>query len=82
MSRISREAFTREPMAATRAAACGPVFVLARGAPTHVLMNITDYERLAGSAPSHGDIRAMPDATTLDLDAHRIALRLTPDAAD
>ena len=34
---------------AKRAAHSGPVFITNRGRPTHVLLNVEDYRRLAGA---------------------------------
>ncbi len=42
----SRE-FNQDTARAKREAAAGPVFVTDRGRPTHVLLTVEDYERLA-----------------------------------
>lgn len=41
----SRE-FNQDTARAKRAAKSGPVFITDRGAPSHVLMTVEDYERL------------------------------------
>jgi prevent-host-death family protein len=43
----SRE-FNQDTARAKRAAADGPVFVTDRGKPTHVLLTMAEYQRLAG----------------------------------
>ena len=44
----SRE-FNQDTSGARTAAQQGPVFITDRGRPTHVLLTIDDYRRLAGS---------------------------------
>jgi hypothetical protein len=43
----SRE-FNQDTGSAKRAAAEGPVFITDRGKPSHVLLSIEEYQRLAG----------------------------------
>jgi prevent-host-death family protein len=47
----SRE-FNHDASGAKKAARRGPVFITDRGRPTHVLLTIEDYQRLAGSGMS------------------------------
>jgi prevent-host-death family protein len=45
---FSSRDFTRDVSAAKRAAANGPVFITDRGRPAFALLQIKDYNRLAG----------------------------------
>ena len=47
---FSSRDFTRDVSAAKRAAANGPVFITDRGRPAFALLQITDYNRLAGKS--------------------------------
>ncbi|WCC80373.1 type II toxin-antitoxin system prevent-host-death family antitoxin [Cutibacterium equinum] len=51
----SRE-FNRDVTAAKRAARQGPVTITEHGRPSHVLMTIEEFERLAGTQERMGDI--------------------------
>ncbi|WP_028312339.1 type II toxin-antitoxin system Phd/YefM family antitoxin [Derxia gummosa] len=55
----SRE-FNQDTSKAKKAALNGPVFITDRGRPAHVLLSITDYERLVGKRASIVDLLAMP----------------------
>jgi hypothetical protein len=68
---FSSRDFTRDVSAAKRAAANGPVFITDRGRPAFALLQIKDYNRLAGknelsfldvmdSLPGGGDIAFDP----------------------
>lgn len=43
---ISSSKFNQGASEVTRAATDGPVFIMDRGKPTHVLMSFEDYQRL------------------------------------
>ena len=47
---FSSRDFTRDVSAAKRAAANGPVFITDRGRPAFALLQIKDYNRLAGKS--------------------------------
>lgn len=68
---FSSRDFTRDVSAAKRAAANGPVFITDRGRPAFALLQINDYNRMAGkseqsllelmdSIPGGGDIDFEP----------------------
>lgn len=52
---------------AKRAARNGPVIITDRGKPTHVLLSIEDYDRLAGGACDLTAILAMSCLSEIDL---------------
>lgn len=56
----SRE-FNQDAGSAKRAAKTGPVFITDRGRPSHVLLTITDYRRLAMQQPTIIDLLSEPD---------------------
>ncbi len=49
---FSSRDFTRDVAAAKTAALSGPVLITDRGQPAFVMLNIDDYQRLQGQAPS------------------------------
>lgn len=48
MAVLSAREFNQDVSAAKRAAADGPVIITDRGRPSHVLLSIEDFNRLAG----------------------------------
>ncbi len=62
----SRE-FNQDVSQAKRAARIEPVFVTDRGRPTHVLMSVETYRRLAGQTETIVDLLAMPTLPAADL---------------
>ena len=50
-----------------REAASGPVFVTDRGRPTHVLLTVEDYERLAKPKVSVAEAFYWPGASEVEL---------------
>lgn len=64
----SRE-FNQDTARAKRAAAEGPVFITDRGEPSHVLLSIEEYRRLAGrGGQSIADLLWMPGAEDIELE--------------
>lgn len=53
---------------AKRAARLGPVFITDRGKPSHVLLSIEDYRRLAGQRRSLVDALSMPGLADIDFE--------------
>ena len=62
----SRE-FNQDTARAKREAASGPVFVTDRGRPTHVLLTVEDYERLAKPKVSVAEAFYWPGASEVEL---------------
>lgn len=68
--RITSREFNQDTGRAKRAAATGPVFITDRGQPSHVLLTIGDYERLAASHPTIVELLAEPAGVEdIDFDA-------------
>ena len=70
MKIIGSREFNQDLSAAKRAARLEPVFVTDRGRPTHVLMSIEAYRRLAGDRATIVDLLALPaDTVEVPIDA-------------
>jgi prevent-host-death family protein len=63
---LSSGEFDRDTSRAKKAAMNGPVFVTDRGKPSHVLLTIEEYRRLAGTGQSLVAPLAMPDAEAVE----------------
>jgi len=72
---LTSRQFNQDTNGAKRAAEQGPVFITTRGRPTHVLLTIEDYRRLAGEEGSIVDRIAMPDAEQAPFEPSRAAPR-------
>lgn len=67
MKLIAARAFNQDVTAAKRLALAEPVFVTDRGRPTHVLLSIAAYRRMAGEEDLVTDLLAAePGAAALD----------------
>ncbi len=66
---ISSREFNQDTSKAKKAAANGPVFITDRGRPAHVLLTITEYERLKGPEKSLAELLYMPGAEDIDLES-------------
>ncbi len=71
---LSSRAFNQDTSGAKKAALNGPVFITDRGRPAHVLLNIDDYRKLAGSSLSLADALACPDGADIDFDPPRVEI--------
>lgn len=71
---FSSRDFTRDVSAAKRAAANGPVFITDRGRPAFALLQIKDYNRLAGkSEQSLLDLMdSIPGGENIDFDPPKL----------
>lgn len=65
---LSSRQFNQDTSGAKRAAKKGPVFITDRGRPTHVLLSIDDYRKLAGDRASIVHLLAMPGAADIDFE--------------
>lgn len=59
---------------ARRAAKSGPVFITDRGRPTHVLLGIEEYRRLAGTGRSLAEALSMEGLADIDFEPPRVDL--------
>ena len=69
----SRE-FNQDTSRAKRAAKKGPVFITDRGQPSHVLLSIDEYRKLAGKPRQNiMDLLAMPEMESIEFDPPRMS---------
>lgn len=73
----SRE-FNQDSGRAKKAAEKGPVFITDRGQPSHVLLSIDDYRRLAGGQAKIADLLSHAASAGVDLPIVRRADRARP----
>lgn len=73
----SRE-FNQDSGRAKKAAEKGPVFITDRGQPSHVLLSIDEYRRLAGSQAKIADLLSHAASTDVELPIVRRADRPRP----
>lgn len=69
ITKISSREFNQDSGKAKRAAADGPVFITDRGTPSHVLLTIEEYRRLAGEGANLASALSMPGLSDIDLDS-------------
>ena len=79
----SRE-FNQDTASAKRAAQEGPVFITDRGKPSHVLLSIEEYRRLAGeqSRLDLGVALWMPGADEIEFEIPRLPWPIRPVSFD
>lgn len=78
MTTISSRKFNQDTSGAKKAAERGPVFITDRGRPSHVLMTVEDYRRIAGKNASIVELLAMPDAEEIEFDPSPVRIDLRP----
>jgi prevent-host-death family protein len=69
---LSSREFNQDTSRAKKAARNGPVFVTDRGRPSHVLLTIEEYRRLAGTGQNLVDLLAMPDAEAVEFEPPKL----------
>lgn len=79
---LSSREFTARVAEAKRWANHSPVFINDRGQPTHVLLNIAEYERLAIGGKNIVDALALPDADDFDFEPPKARIKLRPFPSD
>ena len=75
---LSSREFTARVAQAKRWADESPVFISDRGRPTHVLLAISEYERLTIGGKNIVDVLAMPEADEFDFEPPKARIRLRP----
>lgn len=69
---LSSREFNQDASGAKRAAQRGPVFITDRGEPSHVLLSIEDYRKLASKQPNIVAQLAMPAAGAIEFSPPRL----------
>jgi prevent-host-death family protein len=77
---FSSRDFTRDVSAAKRAAANGPVFITDRGRPAFALLQINDYNRMAGKSEQSllELMDSLPCEDDIDFDPPRLNVVFKP----
>ena len=68
---LSSRKFNQDASGAKKAAKNGPVFITDRGRPAHVLLTITEYQRLTSGSVSIVDMLAMPGIEAIEFEPSR-----------
>ena len=68
---FSSRKFNQDASGAKKAAKNGPVFITDRGRPAHVLLTITEYQRLTSASVSIVDMLAMPGIEEVEFEPPR-----------
>ncbi|VVD70967.1 type II toxin-antitoxin system Phd/YefM family antitoxin [Pandoraea fibrosis] len=69
---ITSREFNQSASEAKKASLSGPVFITDRGRPSHVLLSIEEYRKLAGGMTSLADALAQHGGDDIDFDAPRV----------
>jgi len=72
---LSSREFNQDTSRAKKAARKGPVFITDRGQPSHVLLTVEEYRRLAGASfgsQTLADVLAMPGAEDIEFEPGRL----------
>ena len=72
MTKLSSREFNQDTGRAKKAAEAGPVFITDRGRPSHVLLSMADYEKLAHTGESIVDLLGMVEGTEIEFDPPRL----------
>ena len=71
-TKLSSREFNQDTSRAKRAAKRGPVFITDRGRPSHVLLSVEDYQKLAEKQKSIVDLLGMPAASEVEFEPPRL----------
>ncbi|HEY1262723.1 MAG TPA: type II toxin-antitoxin system Phd/YefM family antitoxin [Terriglobales bacterium] len=72
ITKLSSREFNQDTSRAKRAAKRGPVFITDRGRPSHVLLTVEEYQRIAVGQKSAADLLAMPAAAEIEFEPPRV----------
>ena len=72
ITKLSSREFNQDTSRAKRAAKRGPVFITDRGRPSHVLLTVEEYEKIAGGQKSIAELLAMPEAARIEFEPPRL----------
>lgn len=68
MTIMSSREFNQDTSGAKRAASEGPVFITDRGKPSHVLLSMAEYLKLAKKGPTVAEAFYSPGADEIDFE--------------
>ncbi|WGG51346.1 type II toxin-antitoxin system Phd/YefM family antitoxin [Rugamonas sp. DEMB1] len=75
---MSSREFNQGLSEAKRAANNGPVFIIERGRPAHVLMSFEHYQRLTKPRRNIADVLAMPGIADIEFESPRVLVDTRP----
>ena len=75
---LSSREFNQDTGRAKKASSKGPVFIIDRGKPAHVLLSITEYQRLSGKGRSLVDALSMPGLADSAFDPPKLEIAVRP----
>jgi len=71
-TKLSSREFSQDTSRAKRAAKRGPVFITDRGRPSHVLLTVEEYQKLAEKQKSIVELLGMPGASEVEFEPPRM----------
>ena len=69
---VSSREFNQDVSKAKRDTLKGPVFITDRGRAAHVLLSISDYQKITDKDKNIVELLAMPEAAEIDFEAPRL----------
>ena len=69
---VSSREFNQDVSKAKRDTLKGPVFITDRGRAAHVLLSISDYQKITDKDKNIAELLAMPEAAEIDFEAPRL----------
>lgn len=69
---VSSREFNQDVGKAKRDTLKGPVFITDRGRTAHVLLSISDYQKITDKDKNIVELLAMPEAAEIDFEAPRL----------
>ena len=69
---LSTRQFSQDASNAKKAAEAGPVFIMDRGRPSHVLLTFDAYKKMSGSRSKIADLLAIAGIERLKIDVPKL----------
>lgn len=75
---LSSRELNKDVTGAKKATKSGPVLIMDRGKPTHVLLSFQDYQRLASQGRNIAHALAMPGSADIEFEPPRVTFEVRP----
>lgn len=75
---LSSRELNQDVTRAKKATKSGPVFIMDRGKPAHVLLSFDDYQRLTKQRRNIADALAMPGVEDSEFEPPRVTIGVRP----
>jgi len=69
---LSSREFNQNTSRAKKATCKGPVFITDRGRPAHVLLSMTEYQKITHNRQNIADLLALPEEDIFDFEPPRV----------